>query len=164
MFRVAALLCLALLETGCASRMARPEQITHPVRLETPPASGDMLQAGVEGWISPGGPGSWVQKAEWDEYFVRLDNGGREPITVESIVLESALPTPLTHTLSLSDLQRSSQENVRILAAASGGATAGLMVTGTVAVVSMAAVAAVVPVAIAGGVAVGAAQAYREDS
>jgi TonB family protein len=163
---VAALLCLALLETACASRMARPEQITNPVRLEPSPASEGMLRVGVEGWISPGGPGSWVQKAEWEEYFVRLGNAGREPIIVESIVLESALTTPLAHTLSLAELQRSSQENARILAAAAAGASVGLLGAGTAAAAAMsvAAAAAVVPVAIAGGAAVAAAQAYREDS
>jgi TonB family protein len=173
MQRLAALLLATLSIGGCATRMVEPEKVTEPVRVEIPDAPAGVLRATLEGWISPDGPGSWTRGAEWEEYLLRLTNTGAQPVRVESIALESALPNPLSHTRALDELTRSTSENRRVAAAGLAGATAGAMgaaalsagalfTSGLASTTAAAAATAIAPAAVIGGVAYGVMQARQE--
>ena len=49
--------------------------------------SDDNLGVSVNSLILPGGPGSWVKGARWDEYVLTIRNLSDKPLTVEKIQL-----------------------------------------------------------------------------
>jgi len=86
---VGATFLAALLCSGCvATKYQLVKRGTAPAQsLDRPfPASG-TLEASLTALITYHGPGSWKREALWDEYVVRLHNGGESPITVESATL-----------------------------------------------------------------------------
>lgn len=50
-------------------------------------SSDDNLSVSVNSLILPGGPGSWVKGARWDEYVLTIRNLSDKPLTVEKIRL-----------------------------------------------------------------------------
>jgi len=109
------LLLLLLAQTGCLTarkyRMTG-EQATPAAMLNyTADTSGVKLVLVTV--IVRDGPGSWKQRALWDEYVVGLTNEGTGPLTVESAALVDLLGEPLGPGTDPWKLEKLSETNWR---------------------------------------------------
>jgi hypothetical protein len=103
-----AILSIALI-AGCASSRVLPSPATDersPTR-GTARAIGGM-SATLERVIVRDGPGSWVKKADWDEYVMIVANGSSDVVTVNSIELSSSLVPASRHSTSRESLEKDS--------------------------------------------------------
>lgn len=96
LFRLAAIVIVALGFTGCVSSKYRAvEGEKQPVSLnlvsvpaaESVALSAPTVDAMVNTVIVLQGPGSWKRNAYWDEYVISLTNRGGAPLTIESAAL-----------------------------------------------------------------------------
>jgi hypothetical protein len=74
-----------------AHKAAHPERYTGSPA-DVPPnlsieASDERLDAVVDHWIVPEGPGTWVRDAKWDEVVLTLANKTASPIAVTAVLL-----------------------------------------------------------------------------
>lgn len=112
---VTTLLLLLLAQTGCVT--ARKYRMTGE---QAKPAAGLNYTAEATGLklvlasvIVRDGPGSWKQRALWDEYVVGLTNAGAAPLTVESAALVDLLGEPQAPGADPWRLERLSETNWR---------------------------------------------------
>jgi hypothetical protein len=112
---VTTLLLLLLAQTGCVT--ARKYRMTGE---QATPAAGlnytaeaTVLKLVLASVIVRDGPGSWKQRALWDEYVVGLTNEGAVPVTVESAVLVDLLGEPLGPGTDPWKLEKLSETNWR---------------------------------------------------
>jgi hypothetical protein len=111
----ATLLLLMIAQTGCVTarkyRMAG-ERTPPAVRLDYT-AGADGIVVVLASVIVHEGPGSWKQRARWDEYVVVVTNQGTVPLTVESAVLVDLLGEPQVPGADPWKLERLSETNWR---------------------------------------------------
>ena len=108
------LIVCALLD-GCAtSRVLKtplPSAAPDPAWTTTSP---DGLTVEVDQLIVRDGAGSWVRKANWDEYVVAIKNGSADPVEIQRIDLYSSeLPAPEESSISREQLDARTSNTMR---------------------------------------------------
>ena len=136
---VGALVPLTILLNGCAS--------SRLIKNPPPPTATDV------GWAAsgPGGvtldvhqlifrdsAGSWVKKANWDEYVLTVENDSQDVVKIQSIYLYSdKLPAPVESSTSREQLDARSKSTLRALkdvgiVAGVGIVAPGAMIVGSI--------------------------------
>lgn len=133
----AALAAPGLAGCGGAKVLKEPEPLVINQPLAS--ASDQRLSVQLDWVIVRGGPGTWAKNADWDEYLIRVQNLGEDPITVSSVALLDSLGTPVGPGNSRKQLvkgtkatkRRYKHEKVEVRAGVSAGVLlAGAAVTG----------------------------------
>jgi hypothetical protein len=108
--------------------------VKHPTPLPTPTESAFVsatdasLGARLEGIIVRDSPGSWAKNADWDEYFIRVQNTSGAPIRITGVSVVDSLgqanPTlgerKALVKASRKNAKRYEQSNLRVVAGMSG--------------------------------------------
>ena len=108
------LLVYALLG-GCASSRVLKTPLPSPAPdLAWTANSPDGLSVEVDRLIVRGGAGSWVRKANWDEYVVTIKNASANPVEIQRIRLYSSeLPAPEDSSVSREQLDARTSATMR---------------------------------------------------
>jgi hypothetical protein len=117
-FDCAAVFCgwlVCALQGGCASsRMLKTPLPSAAPDLAWTTISPDNLTVEVDRLIVRDGAGSWVRKANWDEYVVTVKNGSADPVEIQGISLySSALPAPVASSISREQLDARTGKTMR---------------------------------------------------
>ncbi|MEM7220954.1 MAG: hypothetical protein AAF515_21520 [Pseudomonadota bacterium] len=135
----AALCALALAAiAGCAAKGTR--LIEKPVAFEPPAplitAADDHLSVTLDWVIVRDGPGSWAERVDWDEYLLRVDNLGSEPVILHAMQVVDSLGVaqasaaervPLV-LATKRNLRRYRREDIRVQAGIGGSGMLGASV------------------------------------
>lgn len=111
------------------------------------------------------GPGTWARNADWDEYLIRVQNSGGEPLQITSITVVDLLGTPVAPGMTRRSLVKGSKNTVKRyrgwgLEVKAGLGAGPLMVAGAVTATAGYSVAAASAGSTMSGVAAGAAGAF----
>ncbi len=127
-----AIAALGLAGCGGAKVLKQPE----PLVLNQPlaSASDQRLAANLDWVIVRGAPGAWARNADWDEYLIRVQNLGDDPVTVRRVAVLDSLGTRIGPGNNRKQLVRGAKdtrrrykdEQIKIQA----GAGAGALLTG----------------------------------
>lgn len=114
--------------TGCSGYSLVERSDQRPAQLLYWRAANPHAEVILHSVIVPGGSGSWVEGARWDEYEVQISNLGREPLVIGSVVLIDLLGRPQAPGASMRELARRSSANwplygKNVLLAAGAGLT-----------------------------------------
>lgn len=140
----AAIAALGVAGCGGARVLKEPEPLVINQPLEI--ASDQRLSAKLDWVIVRGGPGAWAKNADWDEYLIRVQNLGDDPITVTRVIVVDSLGTRITPSHERKSLvkgardtkRRYKDEKIKVRAGVSaktlfaGAALAGAATTATV--------------------------------
>ena len=125
------LLLLGLAACGGTKVLKEPEALTVTQSLAT--ASDRHLSGTLDWVIFRDGPGTWARNVDWDEYLIRIQNLGNEPLQVTRITVVDSLGTQIQPRDNRKDLVKGTKETKRrykgeglkVKAGLSGAALAG---------------------------------------
>lgn len=103
------LFILAFLLSCSEARLVKePEfiQIPHHLAMSTD----DAVTASLYWVVVPNGPGTWVEDAEWDEYFINVSNNATADIQINSVIVIDSLGTRLASSHTLKNLAEESKQ------------------------------------------------------
>jgi hypothetical protein len=136
---VGALVPLAGLLNGCASsRLIKNPQPPTETDVGWAASSPEGTTLEVHQLIFRNSGGSWVKKANWDEYVLTIKNDSEDPIEIQSISLYSdKLPAPAQSSTSREQLDARSKSTLRALkdvgiVAGVGIVAPGAMIVGSI--------------------------------
>jgi hypothetical protein len=90
----ASVVCVLALSGCLATKYQAAQKGGAPPTLLSIADSQPPIDVGLRSVIVYGGPGSWKQRALWDEYVVTIHNQGRIPLTVVAATLSDYSGTP----------------------------------------------------------------------
>ncbi len=131
-----------ILVVACLTGCAGTKVLEQPVALETTKAIGEVSDERVNlilDWvIFRNGPGTWANRADWDEYIVRVENRSQDPVVLQNSTVVDMLGASLSPGLSRQGLVEASRDNVERYAGVDmpvkpGEGSATMMVAGGVA-------------------------------
>lgn len=107
------ILLLTIMLAGCGGAKVLKEP--YPVEANEPlaVASDTRLTATLDWVIVRDGPGTWSRNADWDEYLIRIQNQGNEPIQITNVVVTDTLGTRIEPAINRKRLVRASRQTVR---------------------------------------------------
>lgn len=125
------LLLLGLAACGGTKVLKEPEPMVVAQPLAT--ASDENLSVTLDWVIFRDGPGTWAKNVDWDEYLIRIQNLGNEPLQVTRITVVDSLGTQIQPRDNRKDLVKGTKETKRrykgeglkVKAGLSGAALAG---------------------------------------
>ena len=125
------LLLLGLAACGVTKVLKEPEPMVVAQPLAT--ASDENLSVTLDWVIFRDGPGTWAKNVDWDEYLIRIQNLGNEPLQVTRITVVDSLGTQIQPRDNRKDLVKGTKETKRrykgeglkVKAGLSGAALAG---------------------------------------
>jgi len=125
------LLLLGLSACGGTKVLKEPEPMAVAQPLAT--ASDENLSVTLDWVIFRDGPGTWARNVDWDEYLIRVQNLGNEPLQVTGITVVDSLGTQIQSRQSRKQLVKGTKktkrrykgEGLKVKAGLSGAAIAG---------------------------------------
>ncbi len=125
------LLLLGLAACGGTKVLKEPEPMVVAQPLAT--ASDESLFAALDWVIFRDGPGTWAKNVDWDEYLIRIQNLGNDPLRVTGISVVDSLGTQIQPRDNRRDLVKGAKETkrrykgegIKVKAGLSGAAIAG---------------------------------------
>ncbi len=125
------LLLLGLSACGGTKVLKEPEPMAVAQPLAT--ASDENLSVTLDWVIFRDGPGTWARNVDWDEYLIRVQNLGNEPLRVTGITVVDSLGTQIQSRQSRKQLVKGTKktkrrykgEGLKVKAGLSGAAIAG---------------------------------------
>lgn len=152
------ILASAFLLGGCGGTkvLKQPEPIGVSQSLAS--ASDEQISATLDWVIVRDGPGTWAKNADWDEYLIRVQNLGDQPIRVTNVVVMDSLGTRIESRGDRNQLVKGAKQAKRRyrgegLEVKAGAGAGTLLAAGAVAGAAGAAMVAAAPLTIGGGAA-----------
>lgn len=103
------LLC-SLTACGGTKVLKTPERLVAMNPLAT--AADQNLSATLDWVIYRGGPGSWAENADWDEYLIRVQNLGATELQITRITVVDSLGTSVSPAVNRSKLVKGANETM----------------------------------------------------
>lgn len=107
------LLPLLLGLSGCGGTKLLKETEPLAVTQALATASGQYLNASLDWVIFRDGPGTWAKNVDWDEYLLRVQNSGGDPLEITGINVVDSLGTSIAPRYNRSQLIKGTKEAKR---------------------------------------------------